>query len=171
MAHAVFFYKNEAFLIETVAAFICSAYAEPATVIVIVTEPHRKQLHAHFQSLDQAEIEATVLYIDAVDLLSSSMVNGQPDHIRFISSIESILERATLRGPTRIYGEMMALLWTQGNTRAALRLEDLWTELAARYRFTRLCGYPLSGFPNEDHESFHQVCHIHTRVLQAEQAR
>ena len=170
MPHAVFFYRDDMALIDAMVALIRAAYQERATIIVIATEPHRTQVHARFQSLTQSEIEATVLYIDAVDLLSTFMVNGLPDRTRFISALTPFVEWATLRGPIRIFGEMVGLLWTQGNTTGALRLEELWTELAARYTFSRVCNYPLSGFSDQHHENYHQVCHIHTRVLHAGQA-
>jgi MEDS: MEthanogen/methylotroph, DcmR Sensory domain len=171
MPHAVVFYRDDTALIDAMVGFIQAAYRELATIIVIATEPHRKELRVRFQSLDHAEIEATVLYIDAVDLLSRFMVNGQPDRTRFISALTPFVERATHRGPIRIFGEMVGLLWTQGNTTGALRLEELWTELGARDTFSRVCSYPLSGFPDQHHETYYQVCHTHTRVLHAEQAR
>ena len=99
------------------------------------------------------------------------MVNGQPDQARSISALTPIFQWAALRGPIRIYGEMVAVLWAQGNTRGAIRLEELWNELAATYAFSLLCGYPMSGFPDQHHVSFHQVCHAHTQVYRAEQAR
>ncbi|MEP6935911.1 MAG: MEDS domain-containing protein [Nitrospirota bacterium] len=171
MSHAVQFYYDDVFLVDAVSAFIRAGYDEQATIIVVATEQHRQELRTRFQESGQAEVEAMVMYIDAVELLSAFMVNGQPDQTRFISALTPILERATLRGPIRIYGEMVAVLWAQGNTKAAIRLEALWNELAATHAFSLLCGYPMSGFPNQNHETFHQVCHAHTHVHQAEQAR
>ena len=167
MPHAVLFYQDDTFLIDALVAFIRAGYEETATIIVIVTESHRTQLRVRFQTLGQAEIGAAVMYVDAVDLLSSFMVNGQPDQTRFISALTPFVRWTMLGGPIRIFGEMVSVLWTQGNTRAALRLEGLWTELATRHAFSRVCGYPLSGFPDQNHETFHQVCHTHTRVLHA----
>lgn len=44
---------------------------------------------------------------------------------------------------------MVALLWAKEKTRAALRLEELWNALTTRH-VSLLCGYPMSGFPNQD---------------------
>lgn len=165
MSHAVLFYRDDAHLIDGLVALIRAGDKESATVIVIVTEPHREQLLTRFQTLDQVEIGAAVMYIDAMELLSSFMVNGQLDQRRFVSALSPFVQLTTLIGPTRIFGEMVAVLWAQGNTRAALCLEELWTELGARYAFSRICVYPQSGFPDQNHETFHQVCQTHTRVL------
>jgi hypothetical protein len=45
-------------------------------------------------------------------------------------------------GPVRVYGEMVALLWADGQVAAALELEDLWNELGRRLPFSLFCGYP-----------------------------
>ena len=171
MSHAVQFYHEDGFLIDAVAAFIQAGYEEHATIIVVATEQHRKELHTRFQDAGQGEIEATVMYIDAMELLSAFMVDGQPNQTRFVACLQPIFEQAaTLRGPIRIYGEMVAVLWAQGNPRAAIRLEELWNKLATSFPFSLLCGYPMSGFPDKNHESFHQVCHPHTHVHLPEQA-
>lgn len=62
------------------------------------------------------------------------------------------------------------LLCAEGNTRAAIHLETLWNEPPVTHAFSLLCGYPLSGFPGQNHESYHQVRH-HMQVHHAEQAR
>ncbi|MEO7859016.1 MAG: MEDS domain-containing protein [Nitrospirales bacterium] len=74
MSHAVQFYHDDVFLIDAVAAFIRAGYEEHATLIVVATKQHRKELRTFFQASDQAEIEATGMYIDTVELLSAFMV-------------------------------------------------------------------------------------------------
>ncbi|MEO7861228.1 MAG: hypothetical protein ABIU05_12435, partial [Nitrospirales bacterium] len=60
-------------------------------------------------------------------------------------------------------------LWAGGRSREAIRLEELWNELATRHTFSLLCGYPMSGFPDQkDHLSYLQVCHAHTHVHPAQ---
>lgn len=88
-----------------------------------------------------------------------------------MSALSPLLQRSALRGPIRIYGEMVAVLWAEGNSSAAMRLEKLWNEPAVTHAFSLLCGYLLSGFPGQNHESYHQVCDTHTHVHHAEQAR
>ena len=78
--------------------------------------------------------------------------------------IEAVSEQAALKGPVRIFGEMVAVLWAEGKTRAAIRLEELWNALTTRH-VSLLCAYPMSSFPAQDkNPSFLQVCHTHTDV-------
>src|SRR5437868_6448720 len=85
------FTRDDTVLIDAIVAFMRAGYEEPATIIVIVTEPHRTQHHACFQTLDQVETGAAIMYVDAVDLLSSFMVSGHPDQTRFVSAITPFL--------------------------------------------------------------------------------
>jgi signal transduction histidine kinase len=69
----------------------------------------------------------------------------------------------------RAYGEMVDLLWKDGNASAALRLEELWNEESARHSFELLCAYAMGSFYREgDHERFLRVCSSHTHVLPTE---
>ncbi len=44
-----------------------------------------------------------------------------------------------------MFGEMVALLWADGQTGAAVDLEAMWNELASQYSFSLLCAYPASA--------------------------
>ena len=41
---------------------------------------------------------------------------------------------------------MVDLLWKQGKTEAAIRLEVLWNNLADSHVFSLLCGYAIGNF-------------------------
>jgi hypothetical protein len=56
------------------------------------------------------------------------------------------------------------VLWKQGHTEAAIRLEVLWNELASTYAFSLLCGYAMGNFFKET-AKLHEVCEQHTRVV------
>jgi len=62
-------------------------------------------------------------------------------------------------------GEGAALLWVQGNTEAALRLEHLWDEIAKLYDVDILCEYPLASFQGGmGSYVFDRLCAAHTAV-------
>ena len=177
MPHAVQFYKDDVFLIWAVAAFIKAGYEENATIIVVATEKHREELRNTLQGTGILGITDKVAYFDAAELLSAFMVEGWPNPTLFTSTIGRIVQQAALAGPVRIFGEMVAVLWAEGKTRAAIRQEELWNELATRHAFSLLCAYPISGFPDQSTDlsflqvshSFLQVCHPHTHVHPPEQ--
>ena len=62
-------------------------------------------------------------------------------------------------------GECAGVLWAQGKAEATFRLEQLWDEMAETYNVDVLCGYPLTGFQDEQGRSlFQQLCTQHTAV-------
>ena len=163
--HAVQFYNDDVFLIDTVSAFITAGLKENGAIIVIATAQHREELRNTLQAANNSSIT----YIDAVELLSTFMVDDWPNEARFTSTVGPLLQRAALKGPVRIFSEMAVVLWTEGKTRAAIRLEELGNELASQHAFSLLCAYPMSGFPDQKNNlSFLQVCRAHTHVQPAQ---
>jgi len=163
--HAVQFYNDDVFLIDTVSAFITAGLKENGAIIVIATAQHHEELRNTLQAANNSSFT----YIDAVELLSAFMVDDWPNETRFISTVGHLLQRAALKGPVRIFSEMAAVLWTEGKTRAAIRLEELGNELASQHAFSLLCAYPMSGFPDQKNNlSFLQVCRAHTHVQPAQ---
>ena len=67
----------------------------------------------------------------------------------------------------RAFGEMVNLLWKDGMTSAAIRLETLWNELARSYDFKLLCGYSMGNFYKQADE-MQRVCAHHTAVVDPE---
>jgi PAS domain S-box-containing protein len=103
-------------------------------------------------------------------LLDKFMVNGEPDRDRFTRVVGCLLVRILRNGPRiRAFGEMVAILFERNNSPAAIRLEELWNELAESYRFILFCAYPMSLFKgNAQSGNFRAVCDQHSRVLPAE---
>jgi hypothetical protein len=102
-------------------------------------------------------------------MLAAFMVGDTPDPLLFKSNVGDAIERLCLDRkpcPVRAYGEMVDLLWQDGNAEGAIRLEILWNQLASAYEFSLLCGYAVGHFYKETTESrFLEVCDQHTHVL------
>jgi PAS domain S-box-containing protein len=68
-----------------------------------------------------------------------------------------------------VFGELVALLWAEGKPQEAIRVEQLWNDLAKSHSFSLLCAYPISGFSNEGHiEPFLKMCEEHSGVVPSE---
>ena len=71
--------------------------------------------------------------------------------------------------PVCAYGEMVDLLCKSGNPAGAIKLEELWNELASSYDFSLLCAYNMGNFGNaSDAEQFATICNQHTHVIPTE---
>ena len=89
--------------------------------------------------------------MDAAETLSTFMVNGLPDPVRFLKGAHDLIMTAAkaVNGQTArvaACGECAPLLWGQGNPDAAIQLERLWDEAARFYGLDLLCGYLLDSF-------------------------
>ncbi len=84
---------------------------------------------------------------------------------------DAVIEQSLARGATRVcaYGEMVDLLWRDGKPDAAIRLEELWNDLAGRYEFSLLCAYQIGQFYSErDTPHFQAICDTHRHVFPTE---
>jgi PAS domain S-box-containing protein len=99
---------------------------------------------------------------------------GHPDRAAFTDLIGNVIDRARAvvggdSARVAIFGEMVAVLWSEGKVEAALELEQLWNELARTRSFSLRCAYPLQGFDSEQHgESFRKICTAHSGVIPSE---
>jgi len=172
--HLVQFYEDDEFLLEAVITFVGGGLGAGAGAIVIATPAHREalanRLRAH--GIDVAGVQARGQYVplDAAETLSKFMVDGMPDKARFNQIVGGVVAKAS-QGfrELRAFGEMVALLWADGNESAAIRLEGLWNELSKAHSFSLLCAYPIDAFGSEaNSEPFLHICKEHSRVLPAE---
>ena len=108
--------------------------------------------------------------LDAQRTLDLFMHHGMPDQERFEASvgklIAEVLEGREDRVLIRAYGEMVDVLWKEGKSEAAIRLEMLWNRLAQRYGFALLCGYSMGNFYKET-KGFEAICREHTHIVAA----
>ena len=170
--HFVQFYETDEFLLDSVSGFIGAGLGAGAACIVLATKAHRESLEERLKAngLDLAAVytRGTYLSLDAGETLSTFMVDGLPEPERFAEVVGSLIERAVKgQRSVRIFGEMVALLWTEGNQAAAIRLEALWNELHnTTHPFSLFCAYPMHGFAGEVYgEQFTEICQQHSHVI------
>ena len=98
------------------------------------------------------------------------MVDGLPDPVRFFGFangfIEMVAKTVKVECPRIVLcGEDVGLLWVEGKTDAAIRVEHLCNVLAKTRDVDILCAYPLSGFHGEeDDREFQTICAEHSSV-------
>lgn len=176
--HAVQLYSEDAFLLESLSRFIGSALASGDAAVVIATVAHREGLAEALKKrgLDVAVAleQGRYVELDAAQTLSLFMCEGWPDAGRFSEVIGHAIERARVAagGKDRhvaAFGEMVVLLAEEGKIEAAIRLEQLWNDLAQAHRFYLRCAYSLSSLGKVEHnETLFRICNEHTHVIPAE---
>jgi PAS domain S-box-containing protein len=177
--HTVQFYSEDRFLLEELGHFIGAALAAGSSAVIIATPAHEDSLSHRLMAqgvdLAQAIVAGRYVVLDAAETLSRFMVHGQPDPGRFSEIMAGIIARAASAAQDEnhrvvAFGEMVALLWAEGKSEAAIQLEKLWNQAAKAYSFALRCAYPMQGFCREDHaESLLQICAEHSQVLPGEE--
>jgi signal transduction histidine kinase/ActR/RegA family two-component response regulator len=175
-SHRVQFYEGDAYLSISVASFLAEGLAAGQAAVVIATEAHRQafcqRLRASGVDVDGAVDRGEFVLLDARETLASLMVGSLPDESLFQARVGGVIEKSARlrpRASVRAYGEMVDLLWREGNRPAAIRLEGLWNQLGKQHSFELLCAYGLGGFgAPSDAVSLAEVCGTHTHVIPAE---
>ncbi len=176
--HFVQLYTDDGFLLDVLSRFIGGAIAVGDGAVVIATQAHQdglaQRLKARGVDTAKAISQGRYVLLDASETLPRLMVNGSVDETRFIDTISDVLTRVRNAADDKdsrvaVFGELVALLWADGKSLEALRVEDFWNNLAQKHSFSLLCAYPITGFKNERHiEPFLKMCAQHSSVVPSE---
>jgi signal transduction histidine kinase len=174
--HVVQFYESEQFLYEVVTDYLADGLSAGEPLIVIATDEHLlafcRQLELRGTSVERLRTVGRLKLLDARETLAKLMKGEMPDADLFRAEVGRVVEESVRRnrgGRIRAYGEMVDLLWRGGNPQAAIRLEELWNQLARVRSFSLLCGYSLqASVRSDDLEHYQHVCNAHAKVLPGE---
>jgi DNA-binding NarL/FixJ family response regulator len=172
--HEVGFYSDDRHFLDDVTRFIGAALKAGNSAIVVATESHRKslllELQAHGLDIAAAIEEGRYIPLDAANTLSTFMVNGMPDPVRFLELLGDLIvtAREAAKGANprvSLFGECVNLLWAQGNAEAAIHTEKLCNRLIKIHDVDILCGYSLGITGNGmDMHTFERICVEHSAV-------
>jgi hypothetical protein len=168
--HAVRFYQDDESLCRIVADFLSDGLATGQPALVVATPEQRagimEELRARGVEIADILAAGDLLLLDARETLSSVMVDGRPDTARFTSSMTAAIDRVC-RGRMdchiHVYGQMVDLLWKDGLTVAAIRLEILWNQLAMTHDFSLVCGYAMGNFYKD--AQVEDICRHHSHAF------
>ena len=166
--HLVQFYETDEFLLQSLSEYIRNGLLSGDACIIVATQTHRSGLEQIFRQEGQ-NFSPSYVALDARETMSSFMIDDQPDAELFKQIIGEKINRAGESGKrVRVYGEMVALLWSDSKFDTAIRLEQLWNELAKTHQFTLCCAYPIGEFDSTADRTLADVCEHHSVVVPAE---
>jgi len=150
--HEMLIYSDKRICLESFTHFISTALRAGRPAISIA---RRNQLDSIVQSLECEGIDAaaatkhgTLVLLDVIETLSEFIVDGSVEPVRFMNSATDLIHASVkIANGARIAacGICAPVLLERGNSAAAIRLEQLWDDLAEIYELDILCAYPSSG--------------------------
>jgi hypothetical protein len=173
--HAVQLYSGSDELVEAVASYLAAGFEQGEPAVVIATRAHCALFEESLGSRgwDRASLaeRGLVELRDAEETLKALIVGRRPSAARFERVVGGTIGGLAARFPgkqLRAFGEMVDVLCSRGDRRAAAELEELWTRLAERRRFSLLCAYRVDLFDSDAQISLlPQICAAHTHVQPA----
>lgn len=171
--HAVQFYEPGHFLSDSLFDFCIRSLDAGDPLVLICTRPHLNVIRTRLaeRGFDWEALchTAAAAWHDAEKILGLIMVQGEPEPQRFRAILDRVLapwSGMSDRWTVRVFGEIVDVLCQRGEHDAALRLEELWNELAPSHRFTLLCGYSMANLHREVNEAAYRgICAAHDHVL------
>jgi hypothetical protein len=170
--HFAQLHRDSEALAENVSLFIETGLRRGTSVVAIATTGHTEDF---LERLGRSGLDAETFrrsgrltLLNAEAMLGRFMHGGMPDWADFRKAIGAVLEGAQAFGESsiRAYGEMVNILWNDGHSQAAIRLEEYWNELSRLYPFSLFCGYMLDSQLKESyHGPLHEIGRTHSDVI------
>ena len=149
------------------ALFTGIALCKGESAVLVATPAHlqgiERRLDANGFSVDDVKHWGQLTVKGAAETLSGFMVNDMPDAVLFKTIVGSVIQRAAASartGKVRVYGEMVNLLWLEGDTASAGRLEGFWNEAIVAHSIPLFCAYQVEAgrdVPDELRRAHSQV--------------
>lgn len=161
--HEILFSSDDELLQDSLASFIAAALKGGDAAIVWATEPHRDNLR---QKLQARGVDVDALVQAGTYIAADATETADPVHIA--SVIRSLIEAAYRAGKEHprvaACGERAGRLWAESRIDEAIRLEQLFNELAKnRDDLDVLCVYPVPH-SHADDDAFSRLCAEHSAM-------
>jgi hypothetical protein len=168
--HVVQIYETETVFIDLLENYVTGGLKAGNAVVLILTEKHRHELcqRLYARNISVSDLAATkdLIMVDVEEALEKFMVADWPDEQLFKKMVNELIVSAKEKGKTvRAFGEMVAVLWAQGNKAATMQVERLWNRFCEKENFTLFCAYPESGFTEHADQAIMHICGKHTKMV------
>ena len=172
--HLVQFCAAEAPVLANVSSYLAAGLKQGDALLVIASAGRNSWLARALQEsgadLDTEFREHRLLFADAEQTLNRFLVDGQPDWGRFQRTIGALIDKLQAKPDRtlRAYGEMVGILWKQGEFTAAIRVEHYWNKILSASSFHLFCSYPIDLFGKDFHPgAIDALLAAHTHLVPA----
>lgn len=168
-SHVAHFYMDDDLLASSVADYAAAGLKGGDAVVLIAEPAHlsafRDELRGRGVDPDHGP-ESGIHRLDAEATLGRFMRGGRVVPELFTEVVGGTLSSAaTGRAGVRAYGEMVQVLWQQGNVCGALALEEQWNELGRSLPFSLYCSYRGTLVAAGEEGALDASCRLHSAVI------
>jgi len=171
--HIVQLYQDDDFYGEAVTHFAAEGLARGESIILVATAPNWAGISRRLEGrgFDTAALfrQGQLTLLDADATLPSFMAGNTPDGAIFKPLAKQTIERARAGGKyprVRWWGEMVNVLYVNGNPAGSNRLEQFFDQVAHEERVPIFCSFLMDKFdPAIYDEAFGHVCSTHSHVI------
>ena len=170
--HLLQLYESDNYLLNALAQWLVDGLGESESCVLIGSEDHRRGLEDRLTlagvDLDEIRAQKRLIFLDASTVVSDFAVDDCVDKSRFSEILGRLIPDA-LGQPIRLHSELGAVLWAEGKRPAAVRMEELLSELLPNRLSSVFCAHSIESFDSDiDDFGFSRICAAHTDVLPSE---
>jgi len=168
--HFLQLYEDDEIFLDGLEAYVCAGIAKSESVIIIATTEHLSALEKrliNYYNLNKLIIQKHYMPIDVEVILDKILINSQIDAALFNTEMSNLMKSINRdsNNTIRVFGEIVAVLWGQGNRKAVYELEKLWHEYCKKEKICLYCAYPKAGFIQDSIQSVQHICDCHNNLV------
>jgi hypothetical protein len=174
--HIVQLYQDADFYTEAISHFAAEGLVRGESIIIVATAPNWKNISARLanKGFDITDLgqRGQLTLLDADTTLPKFLDSSMPDTKIFKDLAQATINKARGDGKfprVRWWGEMVNVLYVNGNGRGSTRLEELFDEVAHQETIAIFCSFLMDKYDPKIYEGpFGDVCRTHSNVIPTE---
>jgi len=163
-------------LARNVSRFVLEGRARGEGSVLIASSALRATFKRRFRADGWADyaLGQGLIFLDAEETMAQFMRDGRPGWSRFERIISATLQKVRENSGSvqlRAFGDMVGVLWLQGQYSAAIELEHFWNRLLEFHRVHLFCAYPVDIFGRQfDGATLDAMLCTHSHLLASAEA-
>lgn len=171
--HIVQLYQDTDFYGEAISVFAAEGLARGESVILVATLPNWENISGRLERkgfrIPDLFDRGQLTFLNADDMLPRFMRSGLPDGKIFKPLAHETIQKARRGGMyprVRWWGEMVNVLYVDGDIEASNALEHVFDEIAHEATIPVFCSFLMDKYdPHIYEHAFGNVCNTHSHVV------
>ena len=171
--HIVQLYQDPAFYGEAISHFAAEGFARRESIILVATAPNWENISTRLSAkgfdIDALKREGQLTVLDADRTLPRFLKHNMPEAETFKGLARATIRKARQGGKyprVRWWGEMVNVLYVNGNRRGSTRLEELFDEVAHEEQIAIFCSFLMDKFDPSIYDGpLGDVCRTHANLI------